>query len=54
MDLHYGRDNPILAALVYPPGGGGGASIVVAGLYFILVRPSLLPEDVPYMALPVA
>ena len=31
-----------------------GATLVVAGLYFILVRPPLLPEDVRYMALPVA
>ena len=31
-----------------------GATLVVAGLYFILVRPPLLPEDVSYMALPAA
>ncbi len=31
-----------------------GASLVVAGLYFIFVRPPLLPEDVRYMALPAA
>ena len=31
-----------------------GATLVVAGLYFILVRPPLLPEDVRYMALPAA
>ena len=31
-----------------------GASLVVAGLYFIVVRPPLLPEDVRYMALPAA
>lgn len=29
-----------------------GASLVIAGLYFILIRPPLLPEDVRYMALP--
>jgi steroid 5-alpha reductase family enzyme len=29
-----------------------GAALVVMGLYFILVRPPLLPEDVRYMALP--
>lgn len=31
-----------------------GATLVIAGLYFILVRPPLLPEDVRYMALPTA
>ena len=31
-----------------------GATLVVAGLYFIVVRPPLLPEDVRYMALPAA
>jgi len=31
-----------------------GATLVIAGLYFILVRPPLLPEDVRYMALPAA
>ena len=31
-----------------------GATLVLAGLYFILVRPPLLPEDVRYMALPTA
>ncbi len=29
-----------------------GAALAAAGLYFILVRPPLLPEDVRYMALP--
>jgi hypothetical protein len=28
-----------------------GATLVIAGLYFILIRPSLLPEDVRYVAL---
>ena len=31
-----------------------GATLVIAGLYFILVRAPLLPEDVEYMALPPA
>ena len=31
-----------------------GAALSIVGLYFILVRPSLLPEDVRYMALPAA
>ena len=31
-----------------------GAALVVTGLYFVLVRPPLLPEDVRYMALPAA
>ena len=31
-----------------------GASLVVAGWYFILVRPPLLQEDVRYMAVPAA
>ena len=31
-----------------------GATLVAAGLYFIGVRPPLLPEDVRYMALPAA
>ena len=31
-----------------------GATLVAAGLYFILVRPPLLPEDVRYIALPAA
>ena len=31
-----------------------GATLVVTGLYFILVRPPLLPEDVRYLALPAA
>lgn len=31
-----------------------GSTLVIMGLYFILVRPPLLPEDVRYMALPVA
>ena len=31
-----------------------GATLVITGLYFILVRPPLLPEDVRYMALPAA
>ena len=29
-----------------------GATFVLTGLYFMLVRPPLLPEDVLYMALP--
>jgi len=29
-----------------------GATLVIMGLYFILMRPPLLPEDVRYMALP--
>jgi hypothetical protein len=28
-----------------------GGTLVVAGLYFLLVRPALLPEDVRYMSL---
>ena len=31
-----------------------GATLVIAGLYFMVVRPPLLPEDVRYMALPAA
>ena len=31
-----------------------GATLVIAGLYFILVRPPLLQEDLRYMALPAA
>ena len=31
-----------------------GATLVLTGLYFILLRPPLLPEDVRYMALPAA
>jgi hypothetical protein len=31
-----------------------GATLVVAGLYFILVRPPLLPEDLRYIALSAA
>ena len=31
-----------------------GAALMVAGLYFVFVRPPLLPEDVRYMALPAA
>jgi hypothetical protein len=31
-----------------------GATLVIAGLYFILLRPPLLAEDVRYMALPAA
>ena len=29
-----------------------GATLIIMGLYFILMRPPLLPEDVRYMALP--
>ena len=29
-----------------------GVSLIGVGLYFILLRPPLLPEDVRYMALP--
>jgi hypothetical protein len=31
-----------------------GVTLIGVGLYFILLRPSLLPEDVRYMALPAA
>ena len=31
-----------------------GATLVAMGLYFVLVRPPLLPEDLRYMALPPA
>jgi len=31
-----------------------GVTLMAVGLYFILVRPPLLPEDVRYMALPTA
>ena len=31
-----------------------GFTLVIMGMYFILVRPPLLPEDVRYMALPAA
>ena len=31
-----------------------GSTLVVMGLYFLLVRPPLLPEDVRYMAVPAA
>jgi hypothetical protein len=31
-----------------------GLALSIVGLYFILVRPSLLPEDMRYMALPAA
>ena len=31
-----------------------GATLVVAGLYFLFLRPSPLPEDVRYMGLPAA
>ena len=31
-----------------------GVALSIVGLYFILIRPSLLPEDVRYMALPAA
>ena len=31
-----------------------GVALSIVGLYFILVRPSLLPEDMRYMALPAA
>lgn len=31
-----------------------GSTLVMTGLYFILLRPPLLPEDVRYMALPAA
>jgi len=31
-----------------------GATLVITGLYFIVVRPPLLPEDVRFMALPAA
>jgi hypothetical protein len=31
-----------------------GVSLIGVGLYFILLRPPLLPEDVRYMALPAA
>ncbi len=31
-----------------------GVALVFVGLYFIVIRPSLLPEDVRYMALPAA
>jgi hypothetical protein len=31
-----------------------GVTLIAVGLYFILLRPPLLPEDVRYMALPAA
>ena len=31
-----------------------GSTLVIMGLYFMLVRPPLLPEDVRFMALPAA
>jgi hypothetical protein len=31
-----------------------GVALIAVGLYFILLRPPLLPEDVRYMALPAA
>ncbi len=31
-----------------------GSTLVIMGLYFILVRPPMLPEDVRFMALPAA
>ena len=34
--------------------GTAGVTLVAMGLYFVLVRPPLLPEDLRYMALPPA
>jgi hypothetical protein len=31
--------------------GTAGATLIIAGLYFLLLRPALLPEDVRYMNL---
>ncbi len=50
MSMTITRSWPLSSILL----GAAGATLVVAGLYFILVRPPLLPEDVRYMALPAA
>ena len=45
-----GRTWPLSSILLM----AAGAALVFVGLYFIVIRPSLLPEDVRYMALPAA